>query len=313
MTAWIFQCNPDSYDLPGALRESSVETWLANQNRSEIKPGDTVYLWETGKQSGILAVATVLSDPAMMPQSSKDAKYNMGGRDLTGDRWRVRLQVDKLLTPRLLKTDLIKNLALANLPNVKFANATNFKLSPEEATALAEMVAAGGPEPEDEEAQPPPLTEEDFEVLARHQEPLPWNELAPDDKALISALRAKLLDYATALAARLRLRTRLIPFTSHQNPNGRNSPYYWCCVFPEKARNKSYGFQLFLIVHPTHVEVGFSTGLGQAAAKVTNKICSGCLKKPSSDFSHLKEANALIQFSTRLLRKGFVQPVAIFI
>jgi len=71
MTAWIFQCNPDSYDLPGALRESSVETWLANQNRSEIKPGDTVYLWETGKQSGILAVATVLSDPAMMPQSSK--------------------------------------------------------------------------------------------------------------------------------------------------------------------------------------------------------------------------------------------------
>jgi len=169
MTVWIFQCNPDSYDLSGALRDSSVDTWLANQHRSEIKTGDTVYLWETGKLSGILAVATVLSDPAMMPQSPGDAKFNVGGRDLSGDRLRVRLQIDKILTPRLLKTDLIKNPILANLPNLKFANATNFKLSSEEATALAEIVAALSPEPEEEEAQPPPLTEEDFEVLARHR------------------------------------------------------------------------------------------------------------------------------------------------
>jgi hypothetical protein len=42
---------------------------------------------------------------------------------------------------RLLKADLIKNPILANLPNIKFANATNFKLSPEEATALAELVS----------------------------------------------------------------------------------------------------------------------------------------------------------------------------
>ena len=167
MTAWIFQSSPKSYDLPGLLREQSLITWLANQYRSEIKPTDRVYLWETGDQSGVLAVATVLSNPAMMAQSADEAKFNRGGHDLSGDKWRVRLRVDNVLSPRLLKTDLItKNQNLAGLPNIRFAHATNFKLSPEEATALAGAVeVANGDEAEDEQVQPPPLTQEGFRRL----------------------------------------------------------------------------------------------------------------------------------------------------
>jgi hypothetical protein len=304
MTTWIFQCNPDSYDLPGALRESAVETWLANQYRSDIKAGDTVYLWETGEQSGILAVARVLSDPAKMSQSPNDAKFNMGGRDLSGDRWRVRLQVDKVFTPRLLKTDLIKNATLANLPNIKFANATNFKLSPEEATALAELVSGIEAELEDEEAPPPVLTEEDFGVLARHQAVEPWNELPPEDRALISSLRAKLLDYATALATRLPLRTRLVPFASHLNPNGRNARYYWCCVFPENAKNKSYGFQLFLIVQPTHVEIGFGTGTGTGGGKGDQQHLQRLFEEAKRRFLALRGTERLKSVFDAAAREG---------
>ena len=239
-----------------------------NQYRSEIKSGDTVYLWETGNQSGILAVAKVLSDPAMTSQNPADAKFNRGGRDFSGEKLRVRLQVEKILGRRLLKTDLITNPILANLPNIKFANATNFKLSPEQAAALSvEVESMNGAEEEDEQAQFPELTEEDFEILARHRTAQPWDELPPEDRAQFSTLRGKLLDYSAALAARLRLRTRLISFVSHPNPSGRNPLYYWCCVFPEKAKNKSYGFQLFLIVRPTHVELGFCIGAGTGGQK----------------------------------------------
>jgi AAA domain (dynein-related subfamily)/EVE domain len=291
MTAWIFQSNPDRYDLAGALRASSVETWLANQSRSEIKAGDTAYLWETGKQSGILAVATVLSDSALMPQSAGDAKFNLD--DLSGDRWRVRLQVDKVLTSRVLKTDLIKDPILVNLPNIKFANATNFKLSSEEAAALANMVAAAGADTEDEEGQPPALTEEDFGVLARHRAAIPWDEISPEDRALISQLRAKLLEYATEAAARLNLRTRLVPFASKLNPMGRNSLYYWCCIFPEKARNKSYGFQLFLIVTPPHVELGFSTGAGTGGPKGDQQNLQQLFEDTKQRFLALRGAERL--------------------
>jgi hypothetical protein len=268
MTAWIFQCNPNSYNLTGALREQALDDWLVNQYPSEIKSGDTVYLWETGNQSGILGVAKVLSNPAMMPQNPADAKFNRGGRDFSGERLRVRLQVEKVLERRLLKTDLITKPTLANLPNIRFANATNFKLSPEEAAALSvEVESMNGVEVEDEQVQLPELTEEDFEVLARHRTAQRWDELPQETRTQFSTLRAKLLEYAAALAARLRLRTRLIPFASHPNPIGRNPLYYWCCVFPEKVRNKSYGFQLFLIVHPTHVEIGFGIGAGTGGQK----------------------------------------------
>jgi hypothetical protein len=278
MTAWIFQSNPDSYDLAGALREQSVDTWLTNQYRSEIKAGDTVYLWETGKQSGLLAVGTVLSDPAMIGQDPADTRFNRPGRDFSGDKWRVRLRVDKALARRLFKTDLVLNPALANLPNVKFANATNFKLTPEQAAALAsEVEAANGGQGDEEQVQPPPLTEQDFDVLARNRAALPWDELPPEDRTRFSALRAKLLEYASALAQRLRLRTRLIPFASHPNPSGRNSLYYWCCVFPGKAKNKSYGFQLFLIVHPTHIEFGFGTGTGTGGPRSDQEDLQGRL------------------------------------
>ena len=269
MAAWIFQCNPNSYDLRGALRDRAlINEWLVNQHRSEIKSGDTAYLWETGIKSGILAVAKVLSDPAMMSQNPGDAKFNRGGKDFSGEKLRVRLQVEKVLEHRLTKTDLITNPILSNLPNIKFANATNFKLTPEQASALSaeveSMIEAGR---EDEQAQLPELTEDDFEVLARHRTAQPWDELLPEDRAQFSTLRGKLLDYSAALGARLRLRTRLISFVSHPNPSGRNPLYYWCCVFPENAKNKSYGFQLFLIVRPTHVELGFCIGAGTGGQK----------------------------------------------
>src|SRR5262245_56169620 len=117
MTAWIFQCNPNSYDLAGALRKRAVEDWQVNQSRHEIKSGDTVYLWETGNQSGIVAVAKVLSDPAIMAQNPADAEFNRGARDFSGEQLRVRLEVEKVLGRRLLKTELITNPTLTNLPN----------------------------------------------------------------------------------------------------------------------------------------------------------------------------------------------------
>jgi len=218
MTAWIFQCNPNSYDLTGALRDRAVDYWLVNQYRAEIKSGDTAYLWETGVESGILAEAKVLSDPEMITQSPGDARFSRGGKDFSGEKLRVRLQVEKVFGRRLLKTDLITNPILAKLPNIKFANATNFKLTPEQASALsvevASMVGAGG---EDEQAQLPELTEDDFEILARHRAAQPWDELPSEDRAQFSTLRGKLLDYSAALEARLRLRTRLISFVSHPN------------------------------------------------------------------------------------------------
>jgi len=305
MTAWIFQCNPNSYDLRGALRDGAVDDWLVNQYRSEIKSGDTVYLWETGNESGILAVAKVLSDPAMMAQSARDAKFNRGVRDFSGEKLRVRLQVENILARRLLKKDLVTNQILAHLPNINFANATNFKISPEQASALSvEVESMIGAEGADEPTRLPELTEDDFEVLARHRAAQPWDELPPEDRAQFSTLRGKLLDYSVALAARLHLRTRLISFASHPNPSGRNPLYYWCCVFPEKANNKSYGFQLFLIVNPTHVEMGFCIGAGTGGQKADQGELQLRLKEAKQRLLALRGTERLVTVFDAAAQEG---------
>jgi hypothetical protein len=304
MTAWIFQCNPNSYDLRGALRERPPNEWLVNQYRSEIKSGDVAYLWETGIDSGILAVAKVSSAPAMLAQDPGDAKFNRGGKDFSGEKLRVRLEVEKVLGRRLLKTDLVTNPILSNLPNIKFANATNFKLTPKQASALStevELIVAGG---EDEQAQLPELTEDDFAILARHQTAQPWDELPREDRAQFSTLRGKLLDYSAALGARLGVRTRLISFVSHPNPSGRNPLYYWCCVFPDKAKNKSYGFQLFLIVRPTHVELGFCVGAGTGGRRADESDLQRRLKEAKQSFLHCEELNGSSRCSRPPLKRN---------
>jgi len=45
---WIFQANPQKYDLTGALDKLKQQTWLVTSYRNEIREGNTVYLWEPG-------------------------------------------------------------------------------------------------------------------------------------------------------------------------------------------------------------------------------------------------------------------------
>lgn len=48
MTAWIFQCNPDYFDVDGLLATETREfLFSANQNSLQMLPGDKVYLWRS--------------------------------------------------------------------------------------------------------------------------------------------------------------------------------------------------------------------------------------------------------------------------
>ena len=67
MPSWIFQGNPKIYDLTAAVRALKEETWLVQQHRAEIRVGDRVYLWESGPEAGIVAVAEVLDEVSDRP------------------------------------------------------------------------------------------------------------------------------------------------------------------------------------------------------------------------------------------------------
>jgi len=55
MGTWIFQGNPDDYDIDGYLGSRPAQlVWLVTRYASEIIIGDRVYLWRNqGKQGAI--------------------------------------------------------------------------------------------------------------------------------------------------------------------------------------------------------------------------------------------------------------------
>ena len=65
--AWLFQANPKYYDISAAVSALPAMNWTVAQSINQIRAGDRVYIWQSGEESGILAVGTILTDPALLP------------------------------------------------------------------------------------------------------------------------------------------------------------------------------------------------------------------------------------------------------
>ena len=71
---WIFQANPNTFDLDGYLRVASVITWTVRQRHfaDRITVGDRVFIWRAqggGKeQAGVIAAGYILEPPQVQPE-----------------------------------------------------------------------------------------------------------------------------------------------------------------------------------------------------------------------------------------------------
>lgn len=129
----------------------------------------------------------------------------------------------------------------------------------------------------------PALSHDDFDVLRRNPRSVPWPTLPESDRTAIKNLRQRLLQYAVKLKDELGSSITLKPFASHPTPSGRNASLYWACVYPQNAPNKSFAFQLFVIVRPEIVEYGFGSG------SATGEMDEGKLDELRSQFELQRE------------------------
>ena len=117
MSTWIFQCNPDRFDLLADWAATSDAQWSANQHRSEMQPGDTVYFRISGSNAGLYGIGTILTE--CYPHT-----------DEFGD-WKVDVSYDRLIDPPLLRTETDQVRVLKEFPALQGRQATNFSV-PEE-------------------------------------------------------------------------------------------------------------------------------------------------------------------------------------
>lgn len=135
MKVWIFQCNPDRYDLLSSLKANIQErVWMVNQHKDEIKKGDIALLWIAGKKAGIYAVAKIISNPDFMFASLEDDKYWIKKDDPDKGKklFRVKINIIKNLSSKpVLKEKIRKMEGLKNLRILKYARRTNSPVTKE--------------------------------------------------------------------------------------------------------------------------------------------------------------------------------------
>jgi hypothetical protein len=147
MRTWIFQGNPDDFDLDSYLATAPAEfPWLVTRYSNEIMIGDRVYIWRTqGKQkavAGVIAEGEVIA-PVALRSENLDAVpfWRTGAAEATEARQRTLLRLVRVAPPRqIIRRDwCAEDPILWTLPNLKMAAGTNYPLAPEQVERLAAL------------------------------------------------------------------------------------------------------------------------------------------------------------------------------
>jgi predicted RNA-binding protein with PUA-like domain len=141
---WIFQANPQRYDIMNALADEEIGTdmhWLVNQHKNDIAKGHIGMIWLSGKESGIYAITEIVTDPQIMGEPEAERKYWTDSSDAEGEKLRVKMKIVKNMLNKPLTKETIKNKdGLQNLSILRQPRGTNFNVTSEEWNLIKELI-----------------------------------------------------------------------------------------------------------------------------------------------------------------------------
>ncbi len=140
---WIFQANPQRYDVLNALADENLkeDVWLVSRYRNLIRAGHLGLIWMSGKEGGIYAIVDVISNPQMMIDSEQQTKYWVSETDKRQMMMRIKYQCRlKLINNPITKTEMKNVPELENMEIFRRAIGTNFKVTNDEWEAILGLI-----------------------------------------------------------------------------------------------------------------------------------------------------------------------------
>jgi len=152
MRTWVFQGNPDEFDLDAYLATAPAQLpWLVTRYADDIQVGDRVYIWRTqGRQravAGVIAEAEVIAPVALRSESADAVPFwRAGAPEATERRPRALMRLVRVATAgEVIRRDwCLEDPILQALPNLKMAAATNYPLGSEQAERLVALWSRTG-------------------------------------------------------------------------------------------------------------------------------------------------------------------------
>ena len=128
MTDWVFQCNPDRYDVDSAVAESLNQWWNTPHHRNQIAVGDRVWLTIVGRHNpGVYYSAEIMSP-------SYETSLGEFGR------WRTDIYFTHRIDPPLLRPEISTDPLLGECRALRGFQGTNQPLTPDQAARLWDLV-----------------------------------------------------------------------------------------------------------------------------------------------------------------------------
>ena len=144
ISTWIFQANPKEYDVLNALADDEIgdlKHWYIGQHKAKIKKGHIALIWMSGKESGIYAVAQIISNPEVTGEFDAEKKYWLKTKKKTDKLLRVEMKVLKrLINYPIFRTELKKIQELKNLSILQIARGTNFPVTSDEWAIISKII-----------------------------------------------------------------------------------------------------------------------------------------------------------------------------
>ncbi|MFI8379031.1 EVE domain-containing protein [Leeuwenhoekiella sp. NPDC079379] len=127
---WLFQGNPDVYNITNALKGGHLKSWKVSAHKDKIKIGDKVIIWQTGKQSGCYALAEITGDVGKFEEEQFEKQHYVNEPDSSYDS-RVKLKISHYTADSPLLWSELKE--ITDLQGLNAGNrGTNFKVSKNE-------------------------------------------------------------------------------------------------------------------------------------------------------------------------------------
>lgn len=137
---WLFQCNPDYYDIVGALNQGLPMKWRVAAHKHRIHPQDKVILWVSGAIAGCYALAEVTSEVELTSSYDWESEFQIGVvEDEPEDMVEITILHNMANSP-LLKMQL---LGIAELEDMYTGfRGTNFRATAEQYNALEKLATS---------------------------------------------------------------------------------------------------------------------------------------------------------------------------
>lgn len=137
-TVWLFQANPDLYDLAAELKAISIgdeDDWVVTRYRQDMHPRDKVLLWQGGRAAGIYAVGEITGPP--FERLPADFWPDSDRRSAT--EWAIPFRYTNILGEPLEKGVLQQHAVLRTLQVLRSPQGTNFRVTLDEWKALQDL------------------------------------------------------------------------------------------------------------------------------------------------------------------------------